>query len=353
MESQRHRILLLDDDTDLLEMYREVLAQLPSHPEVLTATTGGRAMALLDGESFSLFICDLRMPKMDGLQVLSIVRKKHPTLRTVVLTSLEDEQFRSRVYALGVDLFWQKPGTEQEIQQFKDCIESLLGQEGGPGFRGMQSKSLVDIIQLECLTHSSSVLHITSGPLTGKIWIQEGDLIDAESDGARGEQAFAAILAWKTGNFETMPAEPNRPRTIFKSCNALLLETAQALDESRGAPGATNAPQPSSGLALLSQMDGVEFLLSAPGGGKGTPESRGVENPDRVARWTLESLERFRLLGDQLNAGPLNTLEGRGPQRNVALTQRGASGYAVGWSANLSSEEVMQRMKKVIAIWAS
>src|SRR3990172_12662549 len=102
---ERHKILLLDDDPDLLDMYREILAQLPSKPEIHTATSGARGMAMLEDHPFRLLICDLKMPKMDGLQVLSVVRRKYPSLRTVVLTSVDDEQFRSRVYALGVDLF--------------------------------------------------------------------------------------------------------------------------------------------------------------------------------------------------------------------------------------------------------
>src|SRR5258708_3989006 len=164
----RHKILLLDDDPDLPDMYREVLGQLPSRPEIQTASTGPRAMALLEAEPFSLFICDLRMPKMDGLQVLSIVRRKHPQLRTVVLTSVLDEQFRSRVYALGVDLFWQKPGTDTEIKMFLECIESLLGREAESGFRGVQSKSLVDIIQLEGLSQSSAALRLLNRALSRK-----------------------------------------------------------------------------------------------------------------------------------------------------------------------------------------
>ena len=70
------KILLLDDDPDLLDMYREILAQLPSRPEIHTASSGSRAMAMLEAEPFQLLICDLKMPKMDGLQVLAIVRRK-------------------------------------------------------------------------------------------------------------------------------------------------------------------------------------------------------------------------------------------------------------------------------------
>ena len=184
---RRPKILLADDDPDLLEMYREILAQLPSQPEIHTAISGARAIAMLEAEAFQLLICDLKMPKMDGLQVLAIVRRKYPQLRTVALTAEVDEQFRSRAYALGVDLFWHKPATEQETKMFLECIESLLGRETEAGFRGVQSKSLMDIIQLECISQSSSVLRITNGPLTGIIWIQTGELVDAEATDLRGE----------------------------------------------------------------------------------------------------------------------------------------------------------------------
>lgn len=354
----RHTILLLDDDPDLLDIYREILGGLPSRPLIRTCSSGPRAIAMIESEPISLFICDLKMPKMDGLQVLSIVRRKHPELRTVVLTSLADEQFRSRVYALGVDLYWQKPATDQEIKMFLDCLESLLGRESGPGFRGVQSKSLVDIVQLECISQSSSVLRITNGPLTGHIWIDNGELIDAETDGARGEDAFQKILAWRAGSFESLPAEPNRPRTIFKSYNALLLETAQALDESRsadaagaGAPG--QAAAPTSGLAALVQVEEVEFVLSASAVEPRKYEARGLESPERLAGWAHASLDRFATLGERLQAGPLEQINGLGPQRHVALARRGDAELCVGWRHTLSGEAVRERMKKVLALWAS
>ena len=359
----RHKILLVDDDPDLLEVYRETIEMLPSGPEIQTASSGARALAMLESESYRLLITDLKMPKMDGLQLLSIVRRKFPELRTVVLTSVSDEQFRSRVYALGVDLYWHKPGTESEMKQFLECLESLLGRELEPGFRGVQSKSLVDLVQLECISQSSSVLRITNGPLTGCIWVNNGELTDAETENARGEDAFQKILRWKAGNFEFLPAEANRPRTIFKSYNALLLETAQALDESaqvdapantaNGDHGANGAPgqNGTAGLAALAESEGVEFVLKSNADKR--LDSRGLENPERLAGWSRQSLERFNTLGESLHVGAVEQITGIGMQRHVALAHKNNTDVCVGWQHTLNVGEIRERMKKVLTLWAS
>ena len=158
----RPKVLLVDDDKDLLDLYREIWRNCPAAVRKSPhSTSGARAIAMMEAEPSTILVCDLNMPKMDGLQVLSIVRRKFPELRTVVLTSVMDEQFRSRVYGLGVDLFWQKPASVEETKQFLECIESLLGRESEVGFRGVQSKSHSYLIQMECLSQNSTVLKIT------------------------------------------------------------------------------------------------------------------------------------------------------------------------------------------------
>src|SRR4051812_14578238 len=350
----RHRILMLDDDPKLLDTYQHILAGLPSQPEIHTAGSGPRAMAMLESDQYRLLVCDLKMPKMDGLQVLSIVRRKHPQLRTVALTSVHDEQYRSRAYALGVDLFWHKPTNEQEIKMFLECIESLLGRERDIGFRGVQSKSLVDIIQLECISQSSSMLRITNGPLMGKIWIQDGEIIDSEADELKGEPAFQRILSWKAGSFETLPADPSRPRTITKSYNGLLLEPAQALDEKAGAAAATaESGAAPSAFAKLSEVEGIEFVLAMKAGEQNDPVARGLENPERMAAWSRATLERFKSLADRLHAGPLAQVEGYGPQRHVSLTTHAETDFCLGWKHTMSADQVRDMTKKVLTLWAS
>jgi CheY-like chemotaxis protein len=355
----RHKILLLDDDEQMLELYQELLQNLPSQPEVTVSSSGAKAITLLESEPFTLLITDLRMPKMDGLQVLAIVRRKYPQLRIIVLTGVLDEEYRSRAYALGVDLFWQKPGSTAEFQFFKDCIESFLGREVASegGFRGMQSKSLVDLIQLECLSQSSSVLRITQGSVEGKIWVQEGQIIDAIAGDFSGEAAFKEILSWKSGNFEIQPPESNHPRMITASSQGLLLDSAQALDEERGPqPGGgegTAGPAPSA-LAPLAKFEGIDFLLTLPPSGHGPGESWRLENAAEISAWAWEAQKRLRELGEKLGVGGLAQISGFGSHRHWALANSDQKGLlCAGFRRSLAKEKVDQTMKHIFTKWVS
>jgi CheY-like chemotaxis protein len=305
----------------------------------------------------------LNMPRMDGLQVLTIVRRKFPNLRTAVMTSVVDPQFRTRAYAMGIDLFLEKPNTTQEITFFLDCIESLLGREMDGGFRGVQSKSLVDIIQLECLSSSSSVLKIANDAMIGKLWFHNGEIVDAETQNLTGETAFRKILSWKTGNFEMLPSEPDRNRTIFNSYQGLLLESAQALDEAKAKGpsetdlvrgGGSTTPEPGSPLASLARFNGVEFVVTVRHSDKEPKfEAWGAENPEHIAGWVRQTVSSFRALGENLHTGRLDNLEGLGPQRHVAISSKLTTSLCVGFHRSLSQDLVRDTMKQIVAKWAS
>jgi hypothetical protein len=152
-----------------------------------------------------------------------------------------------------------------------------------------------------------------------------------------------------------LPAEPSRAQTIFKSYNALLLETAQALDEAHSIAVANeNAgiPKPSS-LKALTQVEGVEFALSTPENAPATLDAIGLENPEELKAWARQTQERFRALGEKLHAGPLEQIEGLGPQRHVTLAVAKESILCIGWNANLEADDIRDRMKKVVALWGS
>ena len=317
------KILILDDDQDFLDTYSRILARLPSRPLVRVATCATRALALLEAEHFILLITDLRMPRIDGFQVLLSARRRFPALKTVAITGLGDQQYRARAYASGIDLYTEKPTTPTEIRLFSECVEALVAQGShDTGFRGIQSKSLLDLVQIECLSQNSSVLRITRGSLEGRIWIRSGDVIDAQFQELGGEEAFQHIFAWKTGNFEILPGQPNHPRAIFASTESLLLDTVQGIDESAAEPaipagGSLQEPRISRALQPMASVRGVESLLLITAPGKS--ESWGLETPEEFAGWTHRVLREFQALGEALNAGPLRAIEAAGPVRGVVL----------------------------------
>jgi len=358
--AKKCRILLLDDDPDVLDMYQQTLLQLPSQPEVNIATSGARALSMLEAEPFNLLISDLRMPKMDGLQVIAIVRRKFPHLRTIILTALEDDQMRSRAYSMGIDLYLQKPGSAGEIKFLMDCIESLLDKEENGGFRGVQSKSLVDLIQLECLSHSSSVLKIINGSVEGRIWIQNGEVIDAATQDDDGEAAFRRILSWKTGNFEILPMDAERVRKIQGSHEGLLLDSAQALDElhAEHLDGAAAAGDGISDTqffqrAGLGRILGVEFAVKLGHDDPAPIHNWGLENPEPLAQWIKSTLSGFQALGEEFEFGAVQQFEGHGMQRHLHIEVHGASTVAVGMLATLPRDQMAANVKKVMERWAS
>jgi CheY-like chemotaxis protein len=343
----------VDDDQDFLEVYWEILKTLPSGPGVHTASTGARALAMLESEPFNLLIVDLNMPKMDGLQVIAIARRKYPALKVVVWTCIADEQFRARAYGMGVDQYWQKPASEQERQHFLDSVESLLEREAHGGFRGVQSKSLVDLIQLECLSQNSTTLKITHGHLTGRIWIEGGELFDAEAEDLKGEAAFRRILGWKTGNFELLPGDHSRQRAIFSSYQALLLEIAQAMDEEVGIGDGRMSLDAPSPLMNITRFNGVQFVLSVGPEPRYETRSWGLESPDHVAEWATQSLKEFAALGDKLNVGQLQQVTALSPANHVALADSRKGDLCVGFRSNMRSDEVRETMRNILAKWAA
>ena len=348
----RQRILILDDEQDLLEIYQEILARLPSQPEIRTASSGTEAIAALESDPFALLLVDLNMPQMDGFQVLAIVRRRFPALRTVVMTGATDEDLRGRAYRVGVDLYIEKPKTGREIIFFVDCIESLLERESQGGFRGVQSKTLLDIIQLECLTQNTCVLKVTSELGEGRVWIQKGEIVDSTVEDKTGKDAIVEMLGWKAGNFEVLPYGLPRSRTIFMNYESLLMETAQSMDEASEA-NPSERITPETVLASFARFTGVQFAIAVEAGERVKYEHWGADEPAPLALWIHESTALFKGLGEMLACGELQDAEALGAQRHLSILSGDEEALGVGFTRALGLSQIRETLKQIEAKWAS
>ncbi|TSA29547.1 MAG: response regulator [Bacteroidetes bacterium] len=108
----RIRILAVDDDSDSLTVFREMVRRLLPEAEVFTTLSGRKGIGLTVREDPDVIFLDLVMPEMDGFEVCSEL-KKDETLRTIPVVfytaNIINPQLRIKALEAGADAFLSKP----------------------------------------------------------------------------------------------------------------------------------------------------------------------------------------------------------------------------------------------------
>jgi len=123
---RKKRILAVDDDGLVRKSIEILLREAGYDPTV--ASSGQEALGFLVQRHFDLLITDIRMPGMDGLQVIRAVRdycreKEKQPIPEIVLTAYNDEQVKQSAIRLGVREFLLKPF---KIDEFLEVLERNL-----------------------------------------------------------------------------------------------------------------------------------------------------------------------------------------------------------------------------------
>ncbi len=102
------KVLFVDDEPRVLEALQRMLFDAAGSWEVETATSGQEALNLLSGSRFDVIVTDMRMPGMDGAQLLEQVHERWPSMTRIVLSGQTDQQ--QAMKALGsAHQFLSKP----------------------------------------------------------------------------------------------------------------------------------------------------------------------------------------------------------------------------------------------------
>jgi len=107
-------ILIVDDE----QSYRQLLSlvfESDGHT-IRTASNGREALAVLQREPVDVVISDVRMPDMDGIEMLSAVRETQPDLGVILMTAFASVETAREAFKLGADDFIQKPFDVEELK---------------------------------------------------------------------------------------------------------------------------------------------------------------------------------------------------------------------------------------------
>jgi HD-like signal output (HDOD) protein len=87
---KRHRVLFVDDEPHLLAALRRMLRPQRDRWEIFYAGSGTEALDLLAGQEIDAVVCDMRMPGMNGAEVLARVQSLYPSTARIVLSGQAD-----------------------------------------------------------------------------------------------------------------------------------------------------------------------------------------------------------------------------------------------------------------------
>jgi DNA-binding NtrC family response regulator len=108
MAKERFKVLLVDDEKEFVESLSERLRLRDLDADVVY--DGEQALeALAHGDEPDVMVLDLRMPGIDGMEVLRRVRKTHPHMRVVILTGHGTDVDEKEAAELGAFEYMQKP----------------------------------------------------------------------------------------------------------------------------------------------------------------------------------------------------------------------------------------------------
>lgn len=113
-------ILVVDDEAVIRGLLEKVLTR--DGYTVLTANDGEMALGVLAEHKVDIVVSDIRMPNMDGLELLETMRQKYPIIPVMIMTAYGETFSVKDALLLGADEYIAKPF---KIQEFSELVEKV------------------------------------------------------------------------------------------------------------------------------------------------------------------------------------------------------------------------------------
>jgi len=127
------RILIVEDSSTMRSLLGSSLEELEGPVKLVEVATGFEALRVLPRQSFDLIVTDINMPDINGLELVSFV-KRNPAYREIplVIVSTEgSERDRDKGLQLGADAYVVKPFDPEGLREIARSL--LAGRDAGNG----------------------------------------------------------------------------------------------------------------------------------------------------------------------------------------------------------------------------
>jgi len=234
------KILIVEDDVSCLAMLRDIFELKKDQLEVICKCNGKEAIVTLRRHTISLLITDIRMPVMNGLELLAFVNEHYPKLPCIAITAYAKNirQFEDIVNRLHPDVmpmiqsdslhFFSKPFQVDKLR--KAVLEMLAEPVQGGTVQGFTIASFIQLVELEEKTCMIEVY--TAQKDIGSLLFKDGILSDAVCGAIYGEEAAIRIIATEKAliRFRKVGC-PRIKRRINVNSISLIVEAIRRKDE--------------------------------------------------------------------------------------------------------------------------
>jgi len=101
------RILIVDDEIEICNIFYDFFT--PKGYEVIKTTSGKEALEKVKSQKPDLVFLDIRMPEMDGIEVLKKIKETDKSIIVIMVTVLKDEATAKKAIKLGAYDYVTKP----------------------------------------------------------------------------------------------------------------------------------------------------------------------------------------------------------------------------------------------------
>ena len=234
------KILIAEDDLRCLEMLRDAFELKKDQLRVICTCNGKEAIAELKRHTISLLITDIKMPEMNGLELLAFVNEHYPKLPCIAITAYAKNliDFREMINTLDPDVmamiktdslhFFSKPFQIGILSQ--TVLKMLAEPMRGGNVQGITIASFMQLVELEQKTCIIEVY--TPGKEIGSLLFKDGIILDAVCGVVHGEEAAIRIIAAEKGLIRFKKISRHRiKRRINVELISLILEAIRRKDE--------------------------------------------------------------------------------------------------------------------------
>jgi CheY-like chemotaxis protein len=229
-------VLVVDDEPSVLFALSEALSDRRRGVRVATAANGIEAVAVLEAQTVDLVLTDLRMPDMDGFELLAFLRRNHAELPVILMTALGSAETSARLGTAGSFECLIKPF---DVAALKRKIAEMLAQRVKGRVENISLASFLQLLEMERKTCTLSVrsphpeTH-PEGDRQGKLHFRAGRLVGAATGELSGREAALEIVTWENVDIEIADGCPAVEPEIEAGLSYLLMEGMRLKDEREG-----------------------------------------------------------------------------------------------------------------------